>query len=78
MQLGWDIIFSFLLGGAIFGIFAGVISYFAAYGMIISHRNRAETRLTKRLAIQAEWEANLKEKRAEFSSEDECHEREKS
>lgn len=65
MNLGGDIIASFFVGGAIFGIVAAIISYFTAYGMIISHRNRVEARITKRLAVQAVWKTNLETKRSE-------------
>ena len=58
-QLGSNIMIPFLLGGALFGIISGTISYFTTYGIIVSHRNRIESRLTKRLAVQAAWKSNL-------------------
>jgi uncharacterized protein (DUF2062 family) len=63
-NLGSDIIIPFMVGGALFGIISGVISYFTAYGMILSYRNRVEARIKKRLAVQAVWRANLEEKAA--------------
>jgi len=68
LNLGGDLILSFFVGGAIFAIVAAVISYFAAYGMIVSYRNRVEARLTKRLAVQEKWRANLESKRSEPST----------
>jgi uncharacterized protein (DUF2062 family) len=68
-QLGSDIMIPFLLGGALFGIIAGAISYFTTYGIITSHRNRIESRLTKRLAAQAVWESNLRNRKKSTSEE---------
>ena len=68
-NLGGDLITAFLLGGAIFAIIAGPISYFTAYGIIVSHRNRIEARLQKRLAVQAVWKSNLENRKTSTAEE---------
>ena len=62
-QLGSEIIVPFFVGGTLFAVIFGVISYFTTYGIIVSHRNRIETRLNKRLATQAVWKSTLDQKR---------------
>ena len=62
-NLGSDIMVPFIVGGALFGIIAGAISYFASYGMIISYRSRSDARLRKKLAIQAVWKDTLDDRR---------------
>ena len=64
-QLGSTIILPFFTGGALFAIISGLISYFTAYGIIVSHRNRMEARLQKRLAAQAAWKSTLQKKKGE-------------
>ena len=64
-SLGMDIIIAFMVGGALFGIISGVISYFAAYGIIASHRNRVEVRLQKKLAVQSDWRETLAARRGD-------------
>ncbi len=63
MQLGSEILVPFFVGGALFAVISAVISYFTAYGIIVSHRNRIDIRLNKRLAVQALWKSTLEEKR---------------
>ena len=67
-QLGSEIIVPFFVGGALFAVISGLISYFTAYGIIVSHRNRIEIRLNKRLATQAVWKSNLEKQRDPESS----------
>ena len=63
-DLGMEIIVPFLLGGLIFGIVTGVISYFTSLGMIVSYRKRVEKKMRKRLADKAEWHAARKAEQA--------------
>jgi uncharacterized protein (DUF2062 family) len=53
MALGGNVIVIFLLGGALFGIVSGVLSYFATYGMVVSYRKNKKRRLNKKLAAKA-------------------------
>lgn len=56
-SLNADVVLPFFVGGICLGFLAGVGSYFASYGMIISHGKRVEAKLTKRLAKLAERNA---------------------
>jgi uncharacterized protein (DUF2062 family) len=53
VALGGNVILIFILGGLLFGIVSGVISYFATLGMVESYRRRKHIRLNKKLASQA-------------------------
>jgi len=57
MDLGQDIVVPFFLGGAMLAIPTAIVTYYATYGMIASHRKRAAAKLAKRLAILSEREA---------------------
>lgn len=54
MDLGAEILIPFFVGGTFLGLLAAIGSYFASYGMIISHGKRVEAKLAKRLAKLAE------------------------
>ncbi len=49
LELSVDIIAAFFAGGLLFGVLSGVIGYFAVYGIIMSYRQRAKTKLATRL-----------------------------
>lgn len=53
-NLGSEILVPFFVGGTVLGLTTAIGSYFASYGMIISHGKRAEAKLAKRLAKLAE------------------------
>lgn len=55
-SLGGNVILIFILGGLIFGIISGVISYFATLGVVESYHRRKHMRLNKKLAAQASRE----------------------
>jgi len=54
MDLGQDIVVPFFLGGAMLAIPTALITYYAAYGVLVSHRKRAAAKLSRRLATLAE------------------------
>lgn len=54
MNLGSEIMIPFFVGGAFLGLLSAFGSYFASYGMIISHGKRVEAKLARRLAKLAE------------------------
>lgn len=56
VSLGGDVILIFVLGGLLFGIVSGVISYFATLGVVESYRKRKHKRLDKKLAAKASRE----------------------
>jgi len=57
-NLGDEILIPFFVGGVFLGLLSAVGSYFASYGMIISHGKRVEAKLAKRLAKLAERSEN--------------------
>lgn len=74
--LSSEIIITFFVGGTFLGLLAAVGSYFASYGMIISHGKRAEAKLAKRLAKLAERNVEteqLEEANSKKSSDSKFH-----
>lgn len=51
LGLGNDIIVTFFVGGALFGILSAPIGYFACYGVVERYRYRRQERLRKRLYV---------------------------
>jgi uncharacterized protein len=47
LQLGEELVFSFLVGGFIFGIILGGIGYFITYRMVVLYRNKKSKKIEK-------------------------------
>jgi uncharacterized protein len=47
LQLGEELVFSFLVGGFIFGIIFGGIGYFITYRMVVLYRNKKSKKIEK-------------------------------
>ena len=56
MDLGQDIVVPFFVGGAMLAVPTALVTYYATYGIIVSHRKRAAAKLARRLATLAERE----------------------
>ena len=62
-ELGSEILVPFFVGGTVLGLIAAAGSYFASYGMIISHGKRVEAKLARRLARLAERNTETDQKK---------------
>jgi len=57
VKLGSEILIPFFIGGALIGAILAFAGYFISYGMITHHRMKVDMRIKKKLAAQANREA---------------------